>query len=716
MSKYAWIRQQSSEDCAAASLAIVLKHYGKNIPINRVREAIGTQMSGTNLLGLKRGAESLGFIAKGFQAQTEWLENLDNATLPTILYWQGYHFVVLLAKEGEKFVLSDPGIGIRYVDHTELLESWQGNLALLLKPHPFKFPLIQNNHQKLWTNWRKRLFPLRWYFLGLLLLNVLFSGTLVAVPILQQILIDYLWQSSILLPSLMMIFISLGGVVLFNFGLNFAHANLVTFLIKSLETSLRTDFGEQLLQLPLPYFETRSYGTIQLRLSDIAAISQLFDLLLVNLPTRTFCGLLGLTVLYLYHPVLSLNIAAIAILLSAIFSLVYPRIQQANYRIWLTSGQNFFLLSQIFVNALTIKTTASASFLKQELLLKQEEEITANVQNSRINNLINSLLSLLSELGKITILAVTCWLFLQQKLTLGTFVAVVFLANLVIEAGNAWLKFILEFTKIKTQIQELEELFHVHPETSENNPNNWLELSPQQDIVCKQLNFQYPGRLPLLKDFSATLPGGQIIAIIGHSGCGKSTLVKLLTRLYTLQKGDIFFGTDNLQDLPLECLRRQIVLVSQESRFLTRSIADNLRLGVPDATMEELVAACEIAAAGEFINLFPERYDTILGDFSANLSDGQKQRIGLARAVLMNPPVLILDEATANLDPPTEARVLDALLAQRQGKTTILVSHRPRVIARANWIILIEHGETKFKGTISDFRNLAGAHLEFLNP
>jgi ATP-binding cassette, subfamily C, bacterial len=716
MSKYAWIRQQSSEDCAAASLAIVLKHYGKNISINQVREAIGTQIGGTNLLGLKNGAESLGFIAKGFQATPEWLDNLDNATLPIILYWQGYHFIVLLAKKGEKFVLSDPGIGIRYVDRTELLAGWQGNLCILLKPHPFKFLSTQSNQQNLWTNWRKRLFPLRWHLLGLLILNLLFSITLLTLPVLQQILIDRLWQSSILLPSLTVIFLIFGSIVLLNSGLSFARSRLVTFLTQNLQTGLKTDFGQQLIQLPLSYFESRSYGTIGMRLGDIASVSQLIDLLLVNLPMQTFSGLLGLGILYLYHPLLSLSIGAIAIFLCAIFSLVYPRIQQTLYRTWLTSGKNFFLLSQIFANALTIKTTASASFLKKELLLKQEEEITANTQNSNINNLINSLLSLLSELGKIAILAVTCKLFLQQKLTLGTLYTVVVLGNLVIEAANIWLQFILEFTKVKTRIQDLEELFQVQSETAADNPNNWIELSPGQDIICKQLNFQYPGRLPLLKDFSVNLPGGQVIAIIGHSGCGKSTLVKLLTRLYMLQKGDIFLGTNNLQDLPLECLRRQIVFVPQDSRFLTRSIADNLRLGVPDATMEELMAACKVTEAVEFINLFPEGYNTILGDFSANLSDGQKQRIGLARAVLMNPPVLILDEATANLDPPTEARVLDALLAQRQGKTTILVSHRPRVIARASWIILIEQGEVIFQGNITDFRDLAGTHLEFLNP
>lgn len=716
MSKYAWIRQQSSEDCAAASLAIVLKHYDKNIQINRVREAIGTQMSGTNLLGLKRGAECLGFIAKGFQAKPEWLDNLENGTLPAILYWEGYHFVVLLAKERGKFVLSDPSVGIRYVNRDELLESWQGNLALLLKPHPFKFSLIQSDSQNQWINWRKRLFPLRWHFLRLLLLNLLFSGTLVAVPVLQQILIDRLWQSSTLFPSLMVIFLGLGSIILLNSGLSVARSTLVTFLIQRLQTGLRTDFGEQLLQLPLPYFETRSYGTIGLRLRDIAAVSQLIDLLVVNLPMQTFCGFLGLGVLYFYHPLLAFTVGAIALFLSASLRFLYPRIQQATYRIWSTSGHNFFLLSQIFANALTIKTTASASFLQQELLFKQEEEIGANVENSRISNLSNSLLYLLSELGKVAVLAVTCQLFLQQEVTLGTFIAVVSVASLVLNAANAWLNFILEFTKVKTEIQDLEELFHVHPETAEDNQNNWLELSLKQDIICKQLNFQYSGRLPLLKNFSATLPGGQVIAIIGNSGCGKSTLVKLLTRLYNLQKGEIFSGRGNLQHFPLECLRRQIVLVSQESRFLTRSIADNLRLGVPDATMEELVVACEIAAAAEFITLFPEGYDTILGDFSANLSDGQKQRIGLARAVLMNPPVLILDEATANLDPPTEARVLDALLTHRQGKTTILVSHRPRVIARADWIILIEQGEAKFQGTISDFRDLAGAHLEFLNP
>ncbi len=716
MGKYAWIRQQSSEDCAAASLAIVLKHYSKNIPINQVREAIGTQIGGTNLLGLKLGAESLGFIAKGFQAQPEWLDNLDRVALPAILYWQGYHFVVLMGKQGQKFVLSDPGIGIRYVDRRELLAGWQGNLGILLQPHPLKFLAIASTEQNLWTNWRKRLFPLRWHLLGLLILNLLFSITLLALPVLQQILIDRLWQSPNLLPSLTIVSIILGGLALLNSGLALARSTLVTFLSQKLQTGLKIDFGQQLIQLPLSYFESRGYGTIGMRLGDINAVSQLIDLLLVTLPMRTFCGLLGLGVLYFYHPLLSASVGAIAILSSIIFSLIYPHFQQNTYRIWLTSGKIFFLLSQIFANALTIKTTASGSFLQQELLSKQEEEITINAENSRLNNLINAVLLLLSELGKVVIFVVACQLFLQHQLTLGTLYVVIAIGSLVTESAQTWLEIILEFTKVKTRIQDLEELFQVQPETAVGELDRRIEISSQQDIICKQLNFHYSGRLPLLKDFSVTLPGGRVIAIIGHSGCGKSTLVKLITRLYPLQKGDIFLGSDNLQDVPLEYLRRQIVLVSQESRFLTRSIADNLRLGVPDATIEELVAACEVAAAVEFINLCPEGYDTILGDFSANLSDGQKQRIGLARAILMNPPVLILDEATANLDPPTETRVLDALLAQRQGKTTILVSHRPRVIARASWIILIEQGEVIFQGSITDFRDLAGTHLEFINP
>ena len=220
--------------------------------------------------------------------------------------------------------------------------------------------------------------------------------------------------------------------------------------------------------------------------------------------------------------------------------------------------------------------------------------------------------------------------------------------------------------------------------------------------------------MELLEDFSLTIPGGKTIALIGQSGCGKSSLVKLIASLYQPQSGNISFDIYNQQDIALNCLRSHIILVPQEAHFWSRSIIDNFRLGSPNISFEAIVKACKIAEADDFIKKLPEKYQTVLGEFGANLSGGQRQRLAIARAIINNPPVLILDESTASLDPISESLVLDKLLLHRQGKTTILISHRPQVISRADWIIFLEQGKVKIQGTSEELRNVEGNHLDFL--
>jgi ATP-binding cassette subfamily C protein len=215
---------------------------------------------------------------------------------------------------------------------------------------------------------------------------------------------------------------------------------------------------------------------------------------------------------------------------------------------------------------------------------------------------------------------------------------------------------------------------------------------------------------------SLTLPGGEAIALIGKSGCGKSTLAKMIAGLYQPQSGNIRFGIYNLQDISLDSLRQQVILVPQEAHFWSRSIIENFRLGSPHATFEQIVQACKIAEADEFISKLPDKYQTVLGEFGANISGGQRQRLAIARAIVTDPPVLILDESTAGLDPVSEAQVLDRLLYHRQGKTTILISHRPRVINRASWIVLLDQGKLLLQGTLKDLRSKSGDHLDFLTP
>jgi ABC-type bacteriocin/lantibiotic exporter with double-glycine peptidase domain len=273
-----------------------------------------------------------------------------------------------------------------------------------------------------------------------------------------------------------------------------------------------------------------------------------------------------------------------------------------------------------------------------------------------------------------------------------------------------------EFITAQIVIQRLSEVLDATPEEIHTISKPWALIPDLADITCTQVNFHHAGRVDLLKDFTLTIPGGQVIALIGQSGCGKSTLAKLIAGLYPILSGNVRYGIYNQQDLSLECLRQQVVLVSQDAQFWGRSIIDNFRLSYPDISFEQVVQACQIAGADEFISELPDKYQTILGEFGANLSGGQRQRLALARAIITSPPILILDESTGALDPSTETKVLEQILAARQGKTTILISHRPRVILRADLIVYLDRGELKLAGTPAALMQIPGNHLDFLTP
>jgi ATP-binding cassette subfamily C protein len=276
------------------------------------------------------------------------------------------------------------------------------------------------------------------------------------------------------------------------------------------------------------------------------------------------------------------------------------------------------------------------------------------------------------------------------------------------------INFIDEFTRVRAAAQRLAEVTDHPTEDVEDLHKPTATIPADAAIACSNISFDYADRTNLFDHFSVQIPGGQVTALIGQSGCGKSTLVKLIAGLYPLQEGNIRIGSYNQQDISLASLRQQVVLVPQEPHFWNRSILDNFHIAAPEATFDQIVAVCQITGADAFISRLPNKYQTILGEFATNLSGGQRQRLAIARALIHNPSVLILDESTSGLDPAGEAELIDRLLRYRRGKTTVLISHRPSVIRCADWIVLLEQGHVKLQGTCADILARSGNQLERL--
>jgi ATP-binding cassette subfamily C protein len=714
--KYQVVRQYSEEDCGAASLATIAKYYKRFLTLNHVREIVGTGQLGTTMLGLRRGAESLGFNAQSVKTSPEILDRLSEAPLPAIIHWKGNHWVVLYGKKGKKYIIGDPGTDIRYIDKQELSEGWKNWVMLLLEPDETRFKeQADDKKAEGFSRFFKRIWSHRLNVITALLCAAIIGLLSLASPFLLQILTDdILVRGDFRLLTTMILVVMLVNIV--SIILQVIQQNLIANFAQHLELGLVLDFGRQILRLPLTYYETRRSGEITSRLQDIQEINQLVAQVVVTLPSQLFIAAISLAFMLSFSFQLTVVAAIVAGLMTLSTFVFLPTLRQKVRRLLVLDSENQGLLVESFKGALTLKTTSSAPQFWEEFQSRFGRLANLILKTLQISIINNNFSLLVSSIGSTILLWFGSTLVIGKELTIGQLLAFITMNRNFLNFISTCVNLVDEYTRVQTATQRLIEVIDATPETTEESKKRYVEISDRAKIVCDHLNFHYPGRVELLEDFSIAIPGGQVVALIGRSGCGKSSIAKMIAGLYAPKSGNIRIGAYNLQDLALECLRQQVVLVPQEPHFWSRSIIDNFTLGNPQLRFGDIVQACQIVDADDFISKLPDKYDTVLGEFGANISGGQRQRLALARAIVNDPPILILDESTSGLDPVTEARVLSRLLSYRHSKTTILISHRPRVILKADWIALLEEGKVKFQGTVTEFQASASEDLDFITP
>lgn len=691
--KYECIVQSSEEDCGAACLTSIAKHYGRSFTIARVREAVGTSRRGSTLLGIRRGAESLGFNARAIQASPDILDQLDEVPLPAILHWKGFHFIVLYGKRGNQYVIADPAVGVYYLSKSELLKAWTNQVMLLLEPDVERFFNQGDDREE--ANGLKRVFKRAWFYRSILarvlIINLVLGLLGIIMPFFLQILTDdVLIRGDFSLLTRLAIAVSL-FIALSN-GLTLVQSNLVAHFAGRLELGLVLEFVFHLLHLPLSYYESRRSGEVISRLRDIQDMNWLVAQVVVDFPSKLFVALIATILIFFYNWQLAIVTLTIGICMILSVLVFQPRLNRLTRQTLVVSAENQAGLVETFKGAMTVKTSAATPQIWEEFQNRFGRLAKLTLRTVQIDIINNVFANLIAGLGAVGLLWFGGELVIQQKLTLGQLIAFNAMSGNLIVFVDTCVRLISEFVRIRAATGRVTEILDLPLENAGDAKKPIARIVDNADIVCTDVSFQYSGRAKLLDGFSVTIPGGKAVALIGPSGCGKSTLAKLIAGLYPIQSGNIRVGEYNLEDLPLDTLRQQVVLVPQSPHFWSLSILENFRLVYPGASFEDIVHACGLTGADRFINELPNKYQTVLGEFGANLSGGQLQRLAIARAILSDPPILILDESTGALDPPSEKEILEQILIQRQARTTLLISHRPKVISRASWIVVIESG------------------------
>lgn len=695
--RYQCIKQHDYTDCGAACLATIAKQYGLDLPISRIREIAGTDKQGTNVYGLIKAAEQLGFSAKGVKGNQEAF--FSEFPLPAIAHVivneNLLHYVVIHKISKNQIIIADPAKGIVKYTPEEFFELWTGVLVLLMPEVKFE---KRNEKQGTFSRFLKLLFPQKKLLLHIFIASLLLTIFGIIASFYFQFIMDDVVENSL---KRSLLIVSIGVILLYVFKsiLEFFRNHLMLYLSQKLDIPLNLGYYNHVMELPMSFFGTRRSGEIISRFADAAKIREAVSGATLTIMIDTLMAIVGGVVLFRQNRFL-FGIALVLLLLYGIVVFAYNRpIRKVNEKIMEENAQVTSYLVESLNGIETIKAFNSekkAQYETEKLFVKFLKSI---FQNGFLANGEKSLTEAIGVIGETIIVWVGTNSVLNGNMTVGELITF-----------NALLAYFLTPVKNLINLQptlqtamvaaeRLSEILDLTPEKDESEEKRLKEISLRQDIRVKNLDFRYGTRALVLKNTNLNIKAGEKIAFVGESGSGKTTLVKLLMHFYEWENGEILFGNYNIKDINRETLRRKIAYISQDIFLFSGTIRENLVLGNEKATLEEVIEACKLSRADEFIEKTPARYETILEENGANLSGGQKQRLAIARALLKKPDILIMDEATSNLDSITEKAIEKTINNLSESITTIIIAHRLSTIKNCDKIFVFENGDIIETGT-----------------
>jgi ATP-binding cassette subfamily B protein len=696
--RYACVRQNDQSDCGAAALATVALHHRRPVGLEQFRDLTGTDCQGTNLLGLLRAAQRLGFAARGVKGG---YEALPLAPLPAIAHLrtdEGLgHFVVLHRARADAVVIADPGRGVRRLPRAEFCRGWTGHL-LLLAPDEAAPP-----------TWAGAPPPGPWgRFLGLLRPHAGLLAEACACALLMTALglaTSYFLQhlvDSVLVRGETRLLNALGVgmacVLLFRALFGMVRQYLLAHIGRRVDLALVSGYARHVLRLPLRFFETRQVGDILSRVHDAGKVREAVSgTTLTALVDGTLVVLL-VAVLWLYDlPLAALTTAfAPPLVLGA---LAHHPAARRGARAAMEKGA---LVSAHLVEDISGVETVKAFGAEDVRTESGERHLVGLVQAGfglQKLGLSTEALGLVVTAGAgLAVLWYGGHRVIAGALTTGELMFFYSLLGFLLDPLHRLASLNM---KVQDALVAVDRLYQVLDLGAERlaEPARARFAGVRQALTLENVGFRYGSRGPVLEGVNLRVPAGKTVAVVGESGSGKSTLLKLLMGFYAPTEGRVLVDGTDLRDFELASLRGRVGLVAQEPFVFSGSVRDNIALGRPGAPLEEVMAAARAAGLEEFINALPERYETVIGERGANLSGGQRQRLAIARALVRRPDVLIFDEATSHLDTATERAIQESLRTALAGKTVVLVAHRLSTVREADLIYVLARGRVAESGS-----------------
>ncbi|MBO9675653.1 MAG: peptidase domain-containing ABC transporter [Sphingobacteriaceae bacterium] len=701
--KYPFYKQPDAMDCGPVCLKMVAAYYGKNLSMQYLRKLCQIGKQGTSLLDLIDAADNLGF--KTLAAELP-LNKLGNVPLPCILHWYKEHYVVIYEVKDHYVYLADPALSSKVkLSIEDFLAGWAINAenktgrVLLLQPDRAFDDLkeIPEHKTSLWS-----LLPyLRMHRKGwwpILMSLILASGFSLIIPLLTQMVVDEGIRAK---NTNLLLLICLGQLMLFSgrMLMDFMRARILFRIGARTSIIMLKDFLAKLMKLPFSFFDNRQAGDNMQRVNDNQRIEEFLTNFLINfILSAITLSVLGGVLFYYNWQIFLLFItgAGVSILWSNSFQQKRKIIDQKKFKV-LSANQQ--LLLEIFYAMQEIKLTGSEEDKKELWESLQDQSFDLKLEALQLDQRMQGVGSFINEVKNVLITYAAAMLVINDQITLGGMLAVTYVCGQL----NAPVNQLVEFSRVsqntKFSLMRMEEVQQEEEEDLEIKEE--LKNQGPVDISLKKVSFQYGSRHSpfVLKNIDLLIPARKITAIVGMSGSGKTTLIKLLLKFYGLTRGEISLGKQNIAQVNAKSWRKHCGVVMQDGYVFMDSIANNIFAGAAIKDYERLYEAAKMANMHDFFSSMPFGYNTVVGRDGYGLSEGQKQRLLIARMIYRNPDYVFLDEATNALDAQNERSIVNNLNTFFKGKTVLIVAHRLSTVKHADQIIVLHQGEIQEQGT-----------------
>lgn len=712
MFKLKCILQNDETDCGPACLAAIFGKYGLKVSIAKIRDIAGTDRQGTSACGLVKVIEHYGFEQKVVEADKNALT--QKLPLPAIAHVvidnTLLHYVVITKIKDNTVVVSDPAKGSVRYKKEDFLKIWTNVLILIA---PTKESQKGNKKESTLSSFFRLLISQKWLLLRIFILSMILTSIGIITSFYYQVLMDNI------VPSLsieMLNYVSAITLSLFlvQICLNFFRGLLIVKLEQNIDIPIMLGYYNHALILPMKFYSMRDTGEIISRFNDASSIRDIVSEASLTIMMDTIMAVVGAVVLFNSNRLLFL-ISVVMLILYGIIVFVYNKpIKKINRKIM---EMNSKVTSQ-FVE--TINGIETIKAFNQE---DNEKEKTDKLYKKFLKKVFNGGVLSLSQqtitmfvavVGELVILWIGATYVIKGELTIGELITFNALLGYFIEPIKNLINLQPSIQTAVVAADRLGEILDITPEY--NYEHEQLNDKIKFDkISISNLDFRYGTRELVLKDINLEICRGEKIAFVGESGSGKTTLANLLVRLYEQEKGSIKLDSIDIREFSIKQIRDNISYISQNTFLFSGTIRENLLFGNSDVSDDDISQVCKICELEEYINSLPLKFNTRIEENGKNLSGGQKQRLAIARALLKKPEILIMDEATSNLDYVTERSIEKTINNFSKNMTTIIIAHRLSTIKDCDKIFVLRNAQIVETGNHRDLLNQRGYYYQLWN-